>query len=61
MTESQGAISAIKYKYEALAPHLNEKARRIWAATEAKTHGRGGISLVSHATGMSNATIHSRP
>lgn len=31
--------------------------RRQWAATEAQTYGWGGLSAVSHATGMSRNTI----
>ena len=58
MTSSQGKISEIRCKYDVLAPYLDEKSRRIWAATEATSCGRGGIFLVSKATGMSNATIH---
>ena len=36
---------------------LNERARRIWAATEARAAGRGGITLVSRATKISYSTI----
>ena len=55
---SSEAGSAISAKYEQLAPYLNEKTRRIWAATEALSLGRGGISAVASATGLSRATIH---
>ncbi len=58
MTFSQCHIDNIRYKYEILLPCLDEKGRRLWAATEAISYGRGGIALVSKATGMSNATIH---
>ncbi len=44
-------------KYESLAPFLDERMRRLWAATEAAALGRGGISQVSRATGLSRATI----
>ena len=47
----------LKAKYKALAPVLNERARRIWAATEAREAGRGGITLVSRATKISYSTI----
>lgn len=40
-----------------MAAELDERARRIWAATEAKAAGRGGIALVSRATGISLSTI----
>jgi Rhodopirellula transposase DDE domain len=51
------AITRIRQKYEALAPLLHEKAQRRWAACEALALGRGGISLVSAATGLSRPTI----
>ena len=47
----------IQQKYQALASHLNEHTRRIWAATEANTLGYGGISLVARATGISRRAI----
>jgi hypothetical protein len=51
-------ISSIRQKYEALAPLLHERARRCWAACEALSLGRGGISLVAVATDLSRPTIH---
>ena len=48
---------SIGAKYNLLKPHLNEKARRIFLATEAKAIGRGGISQVSLETGVSRNTI----
>ena len=50
-------IGLIASKFEALAPALNERARRVWAATEAKAFGRGGIAAVSRATGISVSTL----
>lgn len=50
--------TAIGVKYQQLAPHLNEKSRRLWAAAEAMALGRGGVSAVACATGMSRQTIH---
>jgi hypothetical protein len=50
-------IATVRQKYEALAPLLNEKARRRWAACEARALGRGGITLVAAATGLSRPTI----
>ena len=45
-------IEVITKKLEILGPHLDERQRRLWAAAEALSHGRGGISTVSTATGM---------
>ena len=38
-------------------PHLDEHARRLFAASEAVELGYGGISLVSRACGLSRVTI----
>ena len=40
-----------------LWPHLNERSRRMVAATEALQLGYGGVSCVSRACGMSRVTI----
>ena len=50
-------VQAIRTKYESLEPVLDERARRLWAATEARAIGWGGISQVSEATGLSRITI----
>ena len=51
-------VQWIREKYEALRGTLNERARRLWAAAEARSLGRGGIAAVIAATGMSSATVH---
>ena len=48
---------AIRRKFEALEPVLNERTRRLWAATEATSLGHGGIARVARATGVSRSTI----
>jgi hypothetical protein len=48
---------AIELKYTSLKPVLDEQARRHWAAVEARSIGRGGISRVTEATGLSRVTI----
>lgn len=48
----------LRRKYKALAKHLDERTRRLWAATEAEALGYGGISLVARATGISRRAIH---
>lgn len=52
------AVKRIQKTYLVLLPHLNEKARRLWAACQANDLGRGGISAVSNATGLARATIY---
>ena len=41
----------------ALKPLRDERARRLWAAVEARSLGRGGIIRVAEATGLARATI----
>jgi len=48
---------AIKARFEALAPFLGERDRRLWAASEAYAAGRGGIMAVSAVTGIARSTI----
>jgi hypothetical protein len=48
---------ALREKYEALAPLLNERTRRCWAGAEARALGYGGVSVVSRATGLNRATV----
>jgi hypothetical protein len=51
------ATAQLREKYERLGPVLNERQRRLWAATEALALGRGGISRVAEATGLSRPTV----
>jgi transposase len=47
----------IAEKYEALRAVMTEQMRRMWAATEARALGYGGVSLVSRAIGLTRPTI----
>lgn len=38
--------AAIRQRFSDLAPVLNERERRLWAAAEAKAVGYGGTSMV---------------
>ncbi|HWE38478.1 MAG TPA: ISAzo13 family transposase [Isosphaeraceae bacterium] len=51
------SVEVIRAKFEALKPVMNKRTRRLWAATEARAIGRGGITRVSQATGISPVTI----
>ncbi|MDB5893696.1 MAG: Rhodopirellula transposase family protein [Rhodoferax sp.] len=53
-----GDMTTIEAKYQALSSRLDEAALRTWAATEARSLGRGGVSTVAKAIGMSRTTIH---
>lgn len=50
-------IQGIVARYTALAPLLDERMRRQWAAAEAQAYGWGGVRAVSRAIGMSPNTI----
>ena len=48
----------IRRRFELLTATWNERQRRLWAASEARAVGYGGVSLVSRCTGLSRPTIH---
>lgn len=48
----------LQQKYEAIFPLLNERQRRVIAAADALVLGRGGVSQVARASGLSRTTIH---
>lgn len=48
---------SLQEKVDRLWPHLDERARRLFAASEARQLGHGGVSLVSRACGLSRVTI----
>jgi hypothetical protein len=50
-------IAAVRNKYQALYPVMDEKVRRRWAACEAMAMGWGGITAVAAATGLSRPTL----
>jgi hypothetical protein len=47
----------LRAKYTALVQVLTERSRRVWAATEARAIGYGGIASVARATGIAESTI----
>lgn len=50
--------ASIRRKFKPLASRLDEHTRRVWAATEARDLGHGGVSVVARATGISRRAIH---
>jgi hypothetical protein len=50
-------VSALKQKFALIWPHLDERARRMMAANEARQLGYGGVSKISRACGLSRVTI----
>ena len=51
-------VEGIRQRHGSLSPSLDERQLRLWAASEAKAFGYGGISLVARITGLSRPTIH---
>jgi hypothetical protein len=49
--------SRLAQTFGLLAPHLNERQRRLWLAAEARVLGRGGVTQVARATGVTRLTI----
>ena len=49
--------ASICQRFFDLADTLNERQRRLWAASEARALGYGGTSLVAKATGVSRRAI----
>jgi hypothetical protein len=47
----------IRRHYELLRPSLDERRRRLFAATQVRALGRGGIAAVARATGIAPSTI----
>jgi len=47
----------LKQKFALIWPHLDERAWRMMAANEARQLGRGGVSRVSRACGLSRMTV----
>ena len=50
--------NSVAVRFNTLNPTFDEKSRRHWAAAEALCAGRGGVSIVHRATGISRSAIH---
>ena len=49
---------AIRYRWEMVGSKLDERGRRLFAAAEVRTAGRGGLAAVSRITGLARSTIN---
>ena len=49
--------AAIEARYGAVAPLIDERARRLLAGSEALAIGRGGLAAVARATGLARTTV----
>ena len=54
---SAESIASIREKYHLLVGEMDERMRRLWAASEARALGYGGITAVAKATGLAVSTI----
>ncbi len=50
-------VEKLREKVALIWPHLDERARRLFAASEARDLGHGGVTTVSRACGLSRVTI----
>ena len=55
-TTSMEAV--VRQRWSDVSATLDERRRRVWAATEARAGGRGGVSLLARVTGLSRPTIY---
>jgi transposase len=51
------AEAAIAERYRLMGPQLNERQRRAFAASEARTFGYGGIAAAARACGLAENTV----
>jgi hypothetical protein len=51
------SLTELKRKFRLAWPHLDERTRRIMAASEAMSLGYGGVSVVGRACGLSRKAI----
>ena len=56
-TQKDTQYKLIKQKYQSMAPELSERSRRLWAASEARPLGYGGVRLLEQVTGLDYKTI----
>jgi hypothetical protein len=50
-------VPALQAKFDRILPHLDERRRRLYLASEAAAIGHGGITRVAVASGTSTATV----
>ena len=50
-------VDSVTERFERMRGSLNERARRLFAATEALAIGWGGVAIVARATGLAPSTI----
>ena len=53
----ESPMATLEKSYKLIAPHLDERSRRLWCASHAQAIGHGGITEVQKATGVSRPRI----
>jgi hypothetical protein len=54
---AETVVETLRQKYQLLKPELDERGRRLWAASESLVLGRGGLKAVVEATGLGDNTL----
>ena len=54
---AETVVETLRQKYQLLKPELDERGRRLWAASESLALGRGGLKAIVEATGLGDNTI----
>jgi hypothetical protein len=53
----EAVVETLRWKWDTMQNHPDERGRRIWAATEAQALGHGGVTIVHEATSMSRSAL----
>jgi hypothetical protein len=51
------AEAKIAERWRLFSPECDERRRRLWAASEAKAHGPGGVEMVARVTDLAEETV----
>ena len=51
-------VESLRTRFRRIEPFLDERGRRLFAANEALSLGRGGVTAVSLASGVARSTIN---
>ena len=51
-------VIAIRLRWDTVGSRLDERGRRLFAAAEVRSAGRGGLAVVSKITGFARSTIN---
>jgi hypothetical protein len=56
-SNKEAVVETLRRKWDAMQNHLDERGRRIWAASEAEALGHGGVTILHDVTGMPRSAI----